>query len=678
MASNVSNLNGNKSSNALVITDASGVPYASTVGINSDANSQNTFVKIPGEDLYYLFTIGTDAKPYYHIISPTSKSVLQKNMPVDNLSGYSFSMAVIMDEAGLGSSKLFLKQYQNDSTSLYAFNFDNSGITSKTLIDKVPSKDQDLSAPMVLANDASQLAVVINKAKPRFLFRSSPNTQLRIYDITSNHDTITISDSVTFSTHNLKSLAYSQNNTYLYYQKQDKQGVVDLYRYSISAQSSEAITAVSAQGKMKYANENIYIMDVEQIEVLSSTDTADIAYLPKSTISPAGSYKMSGFSASTTVAIAGHGSFIYGHQGNLYSRELDFKRYELKDLPKAFGIGNVRVVISDVKEPNATYDQFTADLKSYYNYYAFGMLQPNRHYTLAEEYKFGFNGMIMDNEITGGTGEHYDFGARIYSSRLGRWLSIDNISQADISDYSYVRNSPIRYIDVDGNIQRDASGNVIFFNVTRLTTGKAYELFPINDNTRYLESVAQVGFIFTDEGTPVMVVKVLGEKNNYFYYDSNGEKIRNNDFAAADKKSKTNCYGTSLTGGDFYIVDKASAEVILRDEFKIIKQKGNINTDNIKVGDIAVLNDGKHYIKAVGITDEGEIIWESKNGLAESQFGTLEELQVKHSNIDGDEYLDFNAANIEVYTKKEADKVRSNGKPYINEEGKKKIRKVLN
>ena len=73
--------------------------------------------------------------------------------------------------------------------------------------------------------------------------------------------------------------------------------------------------------------------------------------------------------------------------------------YERKELPKVFGIGNVRVVISDIKEPNATYDQFTADLKAYYNYYAFGMLQPNRWYTLSEDYNFVFNEQLRDDEI---------------------------------------------------------------------------------------------------------------------------------------------------------------------------------------------------------------------------------------------------------------------------------------
>jgi hypothetical protein len=35
------------------------------------------------------------------------------------------------------------------------------------------------------------------------------------------------------------------------------------------------------------------------------------------------------------------------------------------------------------------------------------------------EYCFGFNGMEQDNEVQG-QGNAYDFGARIYDSRLGR------------------------------------------------------------------------------------------------------------------------------------------------------------------------------------------------------------------------------------------------------------------
>ena len=43
---------------------------------------------------------------------------------------------------------------------------------------------------------------------------------------------------------------------------------------------------------------------------------------------------------------------------------------------------------------------------------------------LEKRYGFGFNGKEMDNEWQG-TGNMYDYGFRIYDSRLGRFLSVD-------------------------------------------------------------------------------------------------------------------------------------------------------------------------------------------------------------------------------------------------------------
>ena len=40
------------------------------------------------------------------------------------------------------------------------------------------------------------------------------------------------------------------------------------------------------------------------------------------------------------------------------------------------------------------------------------------------KYRYGFNGMEKDDNLKG-TGNSYDFGARIYDSRLGRWLAVD-------------------------------------------------------------------------------------------------------------------------------------------------------------------------------------------------------------------------------------------------------------
>ena len=44
----------------------------------------------------------------------------------------------------------------------------------------------------------------------------------------------------------------------------------------------------------------------------------------------------------------------------------------------------------------------------------------------AVSYRFGFNGKENDNEVKG-AGNSVDFGARIYDSRLGRWMSVDSL-----------------------------------------------------------------------------------------------------------------------------------------------------------------------------------------------------------------------------------------------------------
>ena len=67
-------------------------------------------------------------------------------------------------------------------------------------------------------------------------------------------------------------------------------------------------------------------------------------------------------------------------------------------------------------------------------------------------YRYGFNGKEKDNEIYG-TDDAYDFGARIYDSRLGRWLAIDRgfKKYADVSPFAFGKNNPIVFVDPDGN-----------------------------------------------------------------------------------------------------------------------------------------------------------------------------------------------------------------------------------
>ncbi len=78
----------------------------------------------------------------------------------------------------------------------------------------------------------------------------------------------------------------------------------------------------------------------------------------------------------------------------------------------------------------------------------FGMLIKDRSY-ISSSYRFGFNGKEKDDEVNG-DGNSLEFGARIYDSRLGRWLRIDPVFKAWSSTYQFASNNPINFVDPDG------------------------------------------------------------------------------------------------------------------------------------------------------------------------------------------------------------------------------------
>jgi len=66
--------------------------------------------------------------------------------------------------------------------------------------------------------------------------------------------------------------------------------------------------------------------------------------------------------------------------------------------------------------------------------------------------RYLYQGQEMDDEVKG-EGNSYDFGARIYDAKLGRFLSIDRLAKKHpgLSSYSFVNNSPVIAVDKDGN-----------------------------------------------------------------------------------------------------------------------------------------------------------------------------------------------------------------------------------
>jgi RHS repeat-associated protein len=66
-------------------------------------------------------------------------------------------------------------------------------------------------------------------------------------------------------------------------------------------------------------------------------------------------------------------------------------------------------------------------------------------------YRRGFNGMEKDDEVKG-VGNSYDFGARLYDVRVGRWMTVDPLATkyTSWSPYVFCIDNPILNIDSDG------------------------------------------------------------------------------------------------------------------------------------------------------------------------------------------------------------------------------------
>src|SRR5690606_4206223 len=144
---------------------------------------------------------------------------------------------------------------------------------------------------------------------------------------------------------------------------------------------------------------------------------------------------------------------------NKKQRTIGNKVYE-----KSNHLGNVLVTLSDRKFPintGSSWDYYKPNVKSYSDYYPFGSLLPNRHTTQTSSdydqnnnrvYRYGFNGMERDFEVKNVTGAHYDFGARVYDSRLGRFFTTDPREKefSYQTPYAFAENNPMYFIDNNG------------------------------------------------------------------------------------------------------------------------------------------------------------------------------------------------------------------------------------
>ena len=154
------------------------------------------------------------------------------------------------------------------------------------------------------------------------------------------------------------------------------------------------------------------------------------------------------------------------------------QRYELTD-----HLGNVTSVLTDEilgvnADGNIGYEYFQPHVVSAQGYEPFGSLLPGRNYS-SGSYRFGFNGMPKDDEVHGATGTSYDFGARLFDPRVGRWYGLDPLvsEYPAIGPYVFALNAPLLFKDPNGKegvvsiVRDDKGGGTITVSTIVYVTG---------------------------------------------------------------------------------------------------------------------------------------------------------------------------------------------------------------
>jgi RHS repeat-associated protein len=108
-----------------------------------------------------------------------------------------------------------------------------------------------------------------------------------------------------------------------------------------------------------------------------------------------------------------------------------------------------------VRMDNANVSYYLAHVISATDYYAFGSPVPGRSFAIGS-YRFGFQGMEKDNEISGFGSSYYTEFCQ-YDPRLGRWFSVDPTLQPWMSPYCAMDNNPISFVDPFGLMARDSN-----------------------------------------------------------------------------------------------------------------------------------------------------------------------------------------------------------------------------
>jgi RHS repeat-associated protein len=164
-------------------------------------------------------------------------------------------------------------------------------------------------------------------------------------------------------------------------------------------------------------------------------------------------------------------------------------------------------------------------LQNTYDYSPFGVSLDGRTIE-GDFYRRGFNGMEKDDEVKNSEGTSYDFGARMYDPRVGRFLSSDHFMRISVNKslYSFAGNSPIYSIDKNGEYQFPAGSNYET-KYPKLTAYLKNDIQDILSNPKVLEAFMKYGQFTKEQAAEVLkwregpTIKIV-QTNNYGFFNA--------------------------------------------------------------------------------------------------------------------------------------------------------------
>jgi RHS repeat-associated protein len=208
--------------------------------------------------------------------------------------------------------------------------------------------------------------------------------------------------------------------------------------------------------------------------------------------------------------------------GTIHTTNADDRMYELTN-----HLGNVLATFTARKLPlaaNGVFTGFSPHATSLTDYYPFGSGMAGR--TVTGGYRYGFNAMEREDDLYA-PGNAYDFGARMYDGRLGRWWSVDPKANQFLylSCYSSFGNRPIYFVDEEGEVIRVAGNLVVATKDIQSVVPEAYKsLIRIVDNQVLFDISEEAAIESMDPG--VLAIYRLANSDKTYLYDVPEEGVK--------------------------------------------------------------------------------------------------------------------------------------------------------